>query len=258
MVTGGLNGIGAAIVSKLASQSDSEIYILDKFPFETFENESSFLRFSNVFYRQCDIGIPSSVKHVFDALSSENITLDSLVNNAAIKSKNNFCDEDIFEWKELLDVNLNGTYDVLRSFILQVDRDSTSRVVNIGSVNSKLISNSSASYHISKTAIIALTKYFSVHAPRMGIPLSINCVEPGFIVKNKDLDFYLKPSNKSYQEFVEVYHPNSLYGSEEDVARVCDWLLNDAPDYLSGQVIALDGGATNQEQSWLLRLASTP
>jgi len=253
IITGGASGIGLAIVQQFLTTNNTKIFIidLDKVACEKLKRRSD-INQKLIEFHSVNAASWDAVAHLFADFKSRGIIMQYLVNNVADKSKCGLFDENEESWDKTIGVSLTSAFILSQQFIRQIDSHEDNRIVNIGSVNSKLISASSPSYHVAKAGIVGLTNYLSVHALMAKLPVSVNCLEPGFIVQNRHLERFQSEENVPYRDLAKFYQPGGAVGTEEDVAKTVNWLCTDAPKYLTGQTIQLDGAGGLQEQSWLL------
>ncbi len=255
IITGGASGIGLAIVQRFLTANNAKIFVidLDKIAGEKLTTSSDIdqelIEFHSVNTASWD-----SIADLFADFKSRGIIMQYLVNNVADKTKCGFFDENEESWNKTIGVSLTSAFILSQQFLKQIDTRADNRIVNISSVNSTLVSASSPSYHVAKAGVVGLTNYLSVHALRAKLPVSVNCLEPGFIVQNRHLGRFQSEENTTYKDLANFYQPGGVVGSEEDVAETVNWLCVDAPKYLTGQTIRLDGAGGLQEQSWLLNM----
>ena len=255
LVSGGASGIGLSIARTLAEKGHI-CYIADKVDEESISTEvRSLVRQGKFNIISADLSVPEEISDLWSSLASQDLKIQVLINNVAKKSSKDLLSEDLVSWNETLGLGITTAFLMSKHFLLQeFDVKAVEmRILNIGSINSTLVSQSSPSYHIAKAGVVALTKYLSVHAPKLGISIAVNCIEPGFIVKDLDLLNFEKDSNLQFRTVANFQQPSGHIGKEEDVAKLASWLCSEAPIFLSGEIFKLDGSAGNQEHSWLIR-----
>jgi NAD(P)-dependent dehydrogenase (short-subunit alcohol dehydrogenase family) len=253
IITGGASGIGLAIVQQFLTTKNTKNFVidLDKVACEKLKRRSD-INQELIEFHSVNTASWDAVAHLFADFKSRGIIMQYLVNNVADKSKYGLFDENEESWDKTIGVSLTSAFILSQQFIRQIDTHADNRIINIGSVNSKLVSASSPSYHVAKAGLVGLTNYLSVHALKEKLPVSVNCLEPGFIVQNRHLGRFQSEENTTYRDLANFYQPGGVMGSEEDVAKTVNWLCANAPKYLTGQTIQLDGAGRLQEQSWLL------
>ena len=255
LISGGASGIGLSIARSLAAIGHT-CYIADKVDEKSISTEvRSLVQLGKFIFINADLSVPEEISDLWSFLASHEVAIQVLINNVAKKSSKDLLSEDLVSWNETMGLSLTTAFLMSKHFLLQEFETEVAqmRILNIGSINSTLISQSSPSYHIAKAGVVALTKYLSVHAPKLGFSIAVNCIEPGFIVKDSDLPNFENKSNLGFRNVANFQQPSGQVGREEDVAKLASWLCTEAPIFLSGEIFKLDGSAGNQENFWLLR-----
>lgn len=241
LVTGSAKGIGRAIVEKLASEgydvvinylSSSELAfklkneIIDKYAVKC-------LAF------KCDVSKVDEVDFMFETVEKELGDVSVLVNNAAVDYANLFSLKTSEEFLRLLDINVVGYFNTFKRAYKKMLKQEYGRVINISSTNGiNTYYPMSIDYDASKAAVISLTHNMAMQ----GAPyIRVNCVAPGFIGTESELDGY-------DEEFLKEECDKILlkrYGKPEDVANLVSFLVSDKADYINNSIIRIDGGQTN-------------
>lgn len=253
IVTGGAAGIGLCITRKIA-EADHHVVIVDldeAAGCEAIDRLGS-AGLSVEFIHE-DVSEWRSAEQVVSGVARCRGHIQVLVNNAAVKAKDELLNETEASWREALDVMVTATFTFSQAFIREaVISGSSGSITNIGSVASHLSSVQSPAYHTAKAGVQGLTRYLAVNAARCGARVRVNCVEPGLIVQSRHMDRYLSAENENYRFMAEAYQPLGIVGSEDDVASAVAWLSSDDAKYVSGAALTVDGGASVQEQFTLL------
>ncbi len=235
LITGASRGIGKAISICFAEQGARLILTgrnladLEVVKNELQKNDSPHLAI------YMDVTNPLDIKELFDHLSKEKILLDVIVNNAGIMVDATLQMVKLEMIKDIFDTNISGTIlptqFALKSFI----RKRKGSVINLSSIIGTNGNLGQTIYGSSKAAIIGFTKSLSKEVAPLNI--RVNAIAPGFIdtdmIKNMDEKFFEK--NKSAIGMKRL-------GKPEDVAKVALFLASDLSDYVTGQVIGVDGG----------------
>jgi len=238
LVTGGTRGIGLAIVEKFA-QAGAKVAILasnkEKVE-ETVLNlqEKYNKEFFGVAANVADYNqVESGVKAVTEKLGN----IDILVNNAGITKDALFLRMAENNWDLVIDVNLKGVYNCTKAIFPAMVKKRYGRIVNITSIVGITGNVGQANYAAAKAGVIGLTKTLA----KEGAPFQILCnaVAPGFI----ETQMTQAISEKTITEIKKKIPLKSL-GKPEDVAYVVAFLASEANQYLTGQVIGVDGGLT--------------
>jgi len=145
----------------------------------------------------------------------------------------------IDDWKKVLEVNLYGAFYMIKAAIRPMLKAHAGRIVNMSSVSGQAGQMGQANYSSSKAGLIGLTKATAREVASRGI--TCNAVAPGFIVTEltKDLPATLTDQIKSQT-------PLGHFGTVEDIANAVTFLASDEAGYITGQVLAVDGGLVMQ------------
>jgi 3-oxoacyl-[acyl-carrier protein] reductase len=158
-----------------------------------------------------------------------------LVNNAGITRDDiAFAMEDA-KWHDVIQTNLNGVFYCCRAVSRVMMRQRYGRIVNIASVSGIIGNFGQANYSAAKAGVIALTRVLAKELS--GRNITANAVAPGFI--ETDMTASLKPEIK---EKAMAIIPLKRFGKPEEIADAVSWVASPGASYLTGQVIAVDGG----------------
>ncbi|MBO29247.1 MAG: 3-oxoacyl-ACP reductase [Rhodobacteraceae bacterium] len=174
---------------------------------------------------------PAALRDVLDRFGR----LDALVNNAGVADFGPIEETDFDRWRRVMETNLDGTF-LMSQAALPALKESRGALVNIASISGLRASTLRVAYGTSKAAVIQLTKQQAAELGEFGI--RANCVCPG-PVRTKLAMAVHSP------EIIAAYHdaiPLNRYGSESEIAEVIVFLCGSRASYVTGQVIAADGG----------------
>lgn len=236
IVTGASRGIGRAIVLKLA-EAGYDIafnYAKSKDAAEQLEKEVKGFGVQ-VFSKQVDIKDLASVKAFIDEVKQTLGGIDILVNNAGIiidKPLMMMTEED---WNQVIDTNLNGCFNATKACVFTFMKQKRGCVINISSVSGVIGLAGQTNYSATKGGINAFTKALAKEVAGFGI--RVNAIAPGFI-ETEILSGFNEEKKKQIVDMI----PLQRMGKVEDVANCVLFLLSDAANYMTGQVIVLDGG----------------
>jgi NAD(P)-dependent dehydrogenase (short-subunit alcohol dehydrogenase family) len=163
--------------------------------------------------------------------------IDILVNNSGTTSTSSFLDHSETEWDSVLDTNLKGAFLVARE-VAQVMRDSArgGSVINISSILGLRQAGQLASYAVSKAGLMQLTKTMALELARYGI--RVNAMAPGYIETDLNRDFWSTAQGAAMLKRI----PQRRLGKAEELDGVLLLLASDASRYMTGSIIAIDGG----------------
>lgn len=242
IVTGGARGIGAAIADRFAAEGASCV-IADVDLAEAAEVAS---RLPDAMARRCDVSSAEDVAALHEAVEARYGRLDILVNNASILDLSTLRDLNMETYRNVIEVNLTGAVQMTRlgaPLIRKAGRGG--RIIFISSINGLRGQPGNLAYAAAKGGIVNLSRALAAELGRDGI--TVNTICPGFI----DTRMAIIPGTTMHESetdwFQDVYmkHGRLLlgrYGTPQDVADVAYFFASDDSRYVTGQVLAVDGG----------------
>jgi 3-oxoacyl-[acyl-carrier protein] reductase len=235
VVTGAGRGIGQAISLHLARQG-AHIACWDV-DMEAIEQTAALIAEIGTqgFPLKVDVTDWDQVTGAAEKVAERFSQVDILVNNAGITRDNLLIRMTSEQWDQVLSVNLKGAFHCTKAFAREMMKQKNGRIVNIASVVGLMGNAGQANYCSSKAGIIGLTKSVAKELSSRGI--TVNAVAPGYI----ETEMTTALSEKSRDAFLQVI-PLGRAGQPEDVARVVSFLVSPDADYITGQVINVDGG----------------
>ena len=231
LVTGGTRGIGAAISIKLkeSGYKVAAIYagndeVATKF---SKENKIAVFKWSIANYEECNAGI----KRVEDELGE----IDILVNNAGITRDGMFHKMSQEQWRDVINVNLNGLFNMTHPLWDKMRARGFGRIVNISSINGQKGQLGQANYSAAKAGELGFTKSLALEGASKGI--TVNAICPGYI--NTDM---VKAMSEKAIEATESQIPVGHLGEPDDIARCVKFLVADESNFITGSTISANGG----------------
>jgi NAD(P)-dependent dehydrogenase (short-subunit alcohol dehydrogenase family) len=234
LVAGASRGIGLAIAQ--ASAAAGAETILAARSLETLEQEAADLQRKGLKARplRLDFADASSIEAAASALER----VDILINVAGTNIRKAFEEYTEEEYQHLLDTNLNG---IVRLTQLvgkhMIERKAGGKIIMIGSLTSVLGLSYITIYGVTKSAIAGLTRGLAAEWGRYNI--QVNCIAPGFILTDLNRGMWQDPVMKNW---LHGSQPNPRMGSPEDIAPLAVFLSGAGADYITSQVILVDGG----------------
>ena len=236
LVAGASRGIGLAIARATAVQGAHTV--LASRSMTALEQEARALR---------DAGGSAEAMHLditdndsIDALAAACDDADILVNVAGTNIRRRFEDYTQAEYERIMQTNLHG---IARLTKLvggrMVERGTGGKIVNIGSLMSLLGLPHVSVYAMTKSALAGLTRVLAAEWAHAGV--QVNCIAPGFILTDLNRDMW-RPARMA--EWLGAVQANPRLGRPQDIAGLAAFLASPAADYITGQVIAADGGYT--------------
>jgi len=184
---------------------------------------------------RADVSDPDDVARAFVELDGLFGGLDVLINNAGVSIRHGFLDISPQEWREVIDVNLNGVFFVAQQAARRMLAGEGGVILNMGSTNGLMGYPYYADYNASKAGVIELTRSMALElAPKV----RVNAVCPGFILTPMQEAEYSPEMRRAFERKV----PLNRLGRPEDVAALFAFLASDDAAFITGQPFVIDGG----------------
>jgi 3-oxoacyl-[acyl-carrier protein] reductase len=235
LVSGAAQGIGLAIVEKLASEG-ARVFGGDlNLAGMTQSAQALSARGLKVSPLALNVSDRASCEAAVQAVSEQAGRLDLLVNNAGITRDALLMRMKPEDWDAVLSVNLTGAFNLTQAALKPMMAERFGRIVNIASVVGLMGNAGQANYVASKAGIIGLTKVTARELASRNI--TCNAVAPGFIVTAMTD----KLTEQQKEQMASII-PMKRFGSAEDIARAVAFLLSDDASYITGQTLSVNGG----------------
>lgn len=231
LITGAARGIGLA-TTELFIEQGWQVAMVDR---DADELNASAAKLNNAKPFVHDVSIPDQVNDMMASVQSHFGRIDAVVNNAGVADFGPIEQTDFQRWRTVMSTNLDGVFLVSQAATPAL-KETKGSLVNIASISGLRASTLRVAYGTSKAAVIQLTKQQAAELGEYGI--RANCVCPGPVRTKLAMAVHT-------QEIIDAYHdaiPLNRYGSEKEIAELIVFLCTDKASYITGQVIASDGG----------------
>lgn len=235
VVTGSTRGIGRAVAVKLGSAGATVVIsgrneqLINEVVSEIKNNGGNALGIA------ADISQFDEAKKLIDTTIKEFGRIDILVNNAGVTRDNLLALMKEEDWDTVMNINLKGAFNCVKNAIRPMMKQRWGRIINITSVVGITGNAGQANYASSKAGLIGFTK--SVAKELAGRNITCNAIAPGFI----DTDMTRELPEKVKENLLQSI-PLGRFGSGDDIANAVLFLSSDLADYITGQVLNVDGG----------------
>ncbi len=188
----------------------------------------------------CDVSNPEQVQQVVDGTMKAYGKIDILLNNAGISWGERPEQMPFDKWQEVIDINLTGAFLFAQAAGREMLKREYGRIINVSSVSglrSSVIGPHFAGYAASKAGLFGLTRELAASWGRQGI--RVNAIAPGF--------FHSRLADKAieqFEPFIKATNPIPRVGAAGELKAVAVFLASDASNYITGQIIVVDGGGT--------------
>ena len=229
-VTGGTRGIGRGVVEKFR---DEGYFVV--FTYNSSSQIAEELRSETVLPFQCSNNDFEGLRNLKIMLEDRDISIDIIVNNAAILLDRTLLKMSDEEWFRVINTNLNSIYVISKLFLENMIEQKWGRIINLASFIGQKGGFGQTNYSASKAGIIGFSKSLALEVASKGI--TVNVVSPGII----DTDIYKSVPEDRMQSLINSIPMKSM-GTPLDVAEIIYFLSTEKGNYITGQIIGVNGG----------------
>ena len=229
LVTGASRGIGRAIALELKSKDFSIIGTA------TSQAGVDALIENGIEGYILDLNSPNSIGSFWEQLEADKKNISVLVNNAGITRDNIVLRMSDDEWSDIMNVHLNGTFQLCKRSLKMMLKNKWGRIINISSASASIGNRGQSNYAAAKAGVEAFTKSLAKEVGKRDI--TINAVAPGFIATDMT-----EQSDGVNAEYLIKEIPLGRFGEPEEVAGLVDFLCSEKASYITGQTIHINGG----------------
>ena len=243
LVTGGGSGIGRAAAILFANEGARVVIANRRIEAGNETVNTIKQNGGDAMFIQTDVSQKNQVLKLIDTIVEKYGRLDCAFNNAGIDGKPApiiDCEEE--DWDEIIDINLKGTFLLMKYEIRQMLTQGYGSIVNMSSICSTIARPNRCAYIASRHGIEGLTKTAALEYSGKGI--RINAVAPGSI--RTDIFYRSIKDNPDKEKFYLNRHPIGRIGEPEEVASAALWLCSNAASFVTGSIMMIDGGASTQ------------
>lgn len=233
VITGASRGIGAAIAEKFSSQGVNVaiIYNGNEAAANTVKENAEKNGVKTEIYK-CNVASSEECKETVKAITESFGGIDILVNNAGITHDNLLISMSDEEFDDCLNTNLKGCFNMIKACGRNFIKRKYGKIINISSVSALIGTAGQVNYASSKAGVIALTKVTAREFASKNV--CCNAIAPGFVATDMTKDL-------QSEEYLKLI-PLKRLGQPEDIANLAAFLADDISDYITGEVIRIDGG----------------
>ena len=231
LVTGAARGIGLA-TTQLFLDEGWQVAMIDR---DGPALEDAARDLTSVLPVNCDVSVPDAVTRMVAEVCDRLGSIDALVNNAGVADFGPIEEITFERWRTVMETNLDGPFLVTQA-ALEPLKASKGAIVNIASISGLRASTLRVAYGTSKAGVIQLTLQQAAELGEYGI--RANCIAPGPVRTKLAIAVHSPKIIAAYHDAI----PLSRYGSEREIAEAILFLCSDRASYITGQVLAADGG----------------
>lgn len=239
LVTGGSRGIGFAVAKGLAEHgADVAIIARNEKQLQKAKKEIQSCGDRKVWTFSFDLGDIKAIEGLFEKIISETRGIHILVNCAGTTYRGPAEEIDLKSWNKVIEVNLTAVFALSQAFCRHRKKvGQNGKIVNIGSLMCRGARPTNAPYASSKGGLLMLTKLLAVEWAKYNI--NVNAIGPGYITTELTKPLW---TDDDFNKWVLSRTPFKRWGKPEDIAGAVVFLASSASDFVTGQILYVDGG----------------
>lgn len=231
LITGGSRGIGAEAVRKFANNGYNVAFTY----YKSEEKALILAKECNALAIYCDVSKSEDLNNAVSRIEKDFGNIDILINNAGIDEFSLFTDITDEMWHRMIDTNLSSAFYASRAVLPNMINKKNGVIINISSMWGEVGASCEVHYSVSKAGLIGLTKALAKEVAPSGI--RVNCITPGVI----DTDMNKNLSKEDIEQ-LKIDTPLGKIGKTEDVVNTILFLCSDGAEFITGQVLGVNGG----------------
>ena len=235
IITGASRGIGKSI-AKGFFDNNCKVALISRNKKDLIDTKNVIgAKSNNIQLFPCDISNFSDVQNVIDKVIKYYGNIDILINNAGITKDNLILRMKEEDWDTVVDVNLKGCFNTVKTVVKQMIRNKKGCIINISSVIGLIGNAGQTNYAASKAGIFGLTKSLAKELGSRNI--TVNAIAPGYVQTSMTEKLSTNIRNDLYKNI-----PLKRLGSAEDISNLVLFLSSEKASYITGQIMNVDGG----------------
>ena len=235
LVTGAGRGIGQAIAERFAKEGATVLCVSRTTANCQQVAEAIIQQGGSAVAFPMDVANKQSIQTVSQQILEQYPNIDILVNNAGITRDKLFVRMDDSDWEDVLFTNLFSAFYLCKQFVGPMTRKRWGRIINVSSVSGIIGNAGQANYSSAKAGLLGFTKSLAKELACRSI--TVNAIAPGFIATQMTQEL-----NETIVEQAKKLIPLKRFGEAEEIANMAVFLASDEAQYITGQVIKVDGG----------------